>query len=244
MLELLKQGYARLLDTSVERFAAPGFHFVVTPKRDLPEWANWVHPIWFMKIDDTVICSVSPAYAVRTKQIVVDVAIDTLLSAELLIQVHSITKEQGSVHPEWVQCELLYYPHAYPPDSPSGYLVECLQPSDERSKYFLRNFDGGGYGIRAEDGSIAAHACIKDKGLLQEIAVGTEPAYQRRGMGKAVVAAAVAQILQQGKVPVYWPDSLQNAASYKLAYALGFQKAGEMLFCCYAQSDWVGFPLE
>lgn len=243
MIRLLKQGYAHLLDTTVETLATPGLHWVVSPKRDQPEWANWVHPIWFFKMENSVVCSVSPTYATRTQQIMADVVMASLLDRALLTRAHLITDGQSALELEWVQCELLYYPHADPPVLRSDHAIEPLQPTDERSRRFLRNFDGGVYGLRAEDGVMAAHAFIKNKGALQEIAVGTEPAYQRRGLGKAVVAAAVAQILRQGKVPVYWPDSLQNTGSYRLAYALGLQKVAEMLFCCYAQPDWEGFPL-
>lgn len=243
MLNLLKQGYAQLLDTTIETLTPPGLHFVVTPKRDQPEWANWVHPIWFFKIDNSVVCSVSPSYATRTQAMMAGAVMDTLLADRLLRRAQAITAEQNAVALEWVRCELLYYPDADPPALSTGYPVEPLQPTDERSRAFLRNFDGGVYGIRAADGVMAAHAFIKNKGVLQEIAVGTEPAYQRRGLGRAVVAAAVARILQQGKVPVYWPDSLANVNSYRLAYAVGFQKVAEMLFCCYAQPEWSGFPL-
>ncbi|MEZ4733665.1 MAG: GNAT family N-acetyltransferase [Caldilineaceae bacterium] len=244
MIELLKQGYARLLDVNVDRLATPGIHVVVTGRREQPEWANWVHPIWFFQMANTVIGSVAPAYAAAAQQITAHLTPDTLLCSEMVALAHSSTEALGPADLEWVQCELLYYPSPQPPTRSSGYTVEKLQPTDEHSRYFLRNFDGGGYGIRATDGTIAAHACIKNKGLLYEIAVGTEAAYRRRGMGKAVVAAAVAHILQQGKVPVYWPDSLNNIASYQLAYSLGFQKVAEMFFCCYAVPDWPGFLVE
>lgn len=248
MMKRLKQGYAQLLDASLEYFETPGTHFVVTAMRDQPEWANWVQPIWLMKIGNTVLCSVSPAYATKLQHLLLGVVLDTLCSPDLLALMQRITEEPAEDTPrvlglEWVQCELLYYPDTVPPALPSVHRVESLLPSDQQARRFLRDFDGGGYGIRAEDGTIAAHACIKNKGLLQEIAVGTESAYRQRGMGKAVVAAAVTQILQQSKLPVYWPDSLQNVASYQLAYALGFQKGAEMLFCCYALPNWSGFAL-
>ena len=67
-------------------------------------------------------------------------------------------------------------------------------------------FDGGVFAILEND-RVASHAGIKDKGLIQEIAVGTEPEFQRRGFGKAVVAAAIRHILAQGKVVVYIPDN-------------------------------------
>lgn len=245
MLDSLKQGYAHLLDINVAFFGEPGIHIVVTAKRDLPEWANWVQPIWFLAIDDAVVCSVSPACAAAVKQVTADLTNTSLLDPELLALVHPITEPQpqNDGELEWVQCELLCYTRSTPPALLSDHTIERLQPIDERSRGILRNFDGGGYVVRADDGSIAAYAGIKNKGLLQEIAVGTEPDYRRRGMGKAVVAAAVAQILHNGRVPVYWPDSVENLASYQLAYALGFQKVAEMLFCCYALPDWAGFPV-
>jgi GNAT superfamily N-acetyltransferase len=233
MLEKFKQGYASMLGVSPDVMDKPGITFVVTPLRQEPEWANYVFPIWFFAFGDMLICSIAPAYAEQTKVTFANLKADALLHPETLALAHSLIEVQPAVGQEWVQCELFCYPHAQPPALTSVYPVEKLQPIDERSARFLRSFDGGVYAIRDHTGYIAAHAGIKNKGLIQEIAVGTEAGYQRRGLGKAVVASAVAEILRQGKVATYWPDSVENKASYALAHSLGFEKVAEMLFFCY-----------
>jgi RimJ/RimL family protein N-acetyltransferase len=243
MLHKLKQGYARLLDAPVEALDRPGFSLVATPAREQPEWANWLFPVWLFAIGPSLICSVSPPYAGPARTAFESLSPQTLLDAETLTRARQVIDDRMAAQREWVQCELFFYPHSQPPDLAAPYPVEKLQPGDEQAIDFLRNFDGGAYGLRAENGQIIAHACIKNKGLLQEIAVGVEAGYRRRGLAKAVVAQAIAAILNQGKVPVYWPDSPRNTASYRLAAALGFQKAAEMCFCCYELPGWAGFPL-
>jgi RimJ/RimL family protein N-acetyltransferase len=243
ILHRLKQGYAHLLDAPVEALDRPGFTLVVTPAREQPEWANWIFPIWLFAIGSSLICSVSPGYAEPAQAAFASLPLKTLLNQETLTRARRVIDDRTATGQEWVQCELFFYPHPRPPDLAAAYPVEKLQPVDEQAVDFLRSFDGGAYGIRAENGEIIAHAGIKNKGLLQEIAVGVEAGYRQRGLSKVVVAQAIVAILNQGKVPVYWPDSLRNTASYRLAAALGFQKAAEMCFCCYELPGWAGFPL-
>lgn len=241
MLEKLKQGYARMLGISADVLDKPGITFVVTTLRNEPEWANYVFPVWLFSLGDTLICSIAPDYAEPAKVAFADLSVDALLQPETLTRAQSLLTAQPTAGREWVQCELFFYPHAQPPALTSLHPVEKLQPVDERSARFLRSFGGGVYAIRDHTGYIAAHAGIKNKGLIQEIAVGTEAGYQRRGLGKAVVAGAVAEILRQGKVATYWPDSVENRASYALARSLGFRKVAEMLFFCYELPNWSGF---
>lgn len=233
ILQKLKLGYAHLLDISAEVMDKPGFTLIETSLRDRPEWANWVHPIWLFAIGLTLVCSVSPHYVKRAEIAFGSLPANVLLSAETLALARTVLDDRTARGKEWVQCEVLFYPHRQPPNLASPYQVEKLQPDSDRASRFLRGFDGGVFGIRFENDYIAAHAGIKNKGLLQEIAVGVEEGYRQRGLGKAVVAHAVAAILVQDKVPVYWPDSVKNTASYALAYSLGFEKVAEMCFCCY-----------
>lgn len=93
----------------------------------------------------------------------------------------------------------------------------------------LGNFLIGTYAIFDQDNQIVSCAGIKDHGFINEIAVGTEPEHRKKGMGKAVVACAVADILSRDRIPVYVPDSLTNDGSYALARSLGFEKIGEMM---------------
>jgi GNAT superfamily N-acetyltransferase len=120
-----------------------------------------------------------------------------------------------------------------------GYdLTEALP--DHSSLTRIPQFDGGVYVIRHDDGSIGAHAGIKNKGIIQEIAVATEPRFQRQGMGQAVVVHAIAAILAQGNVP----DTMSTIASYALAEALGFERVVEAVFWEYELSNWRGFAVK
>jgi len=238
MLQKFKESYAHLLDVPLAAFAQTGFVLHKTEKRNEPEWASWIQLVWFFSIDTVLICSVAPAYAKQVEAIVERCGSDPLLSEMWLAQTQSSIDGQ-----EWVQCELFYYPTQTPPQQSSQYTVEQLQPGEPQADRLLRNFDGGVYVIRDANGKLAAHAAIKKKGLLREIAVGTQPEYRQRGMGRAVVAYAVQEILTQGYVPTYWPDSLDNKASYALAASVGFVKIAEMLFCAYERPGWSGFTV-
>lgn len=219
-------------------FDHPGFTLVETQQRDEPEWAGWIHPLWIHSFQGAVVCSVSPSLATRAQEVLSMDPPGNLLSAEALAQAQQVTNQW-----EWVQCEVFYYPYDKPPAVAADHAIEAMRPGDPEADRRLRNFDGGVFAIRDETGQVLSAAYIKDKGVLQEIAVGTHLEYQRQGLGKAVVAEAVRAILQAGKVPVYWPDSRENQASYALAQSLGFVKVAEMLFCCYERPDWKGFPL-
>jgi GNAT superfamily N-acetyltransferase len=102
---------------------------------------------------------------------------------------------------EWVQREILCYSKSYAPKFDTTYYAELLASGDPAADVLLAQFDGGVYAVRDSSGGIAAHAGIKNKGVIREIAVGTAPQFQRRGMGKAVVAQAVAATIAQGNVP-------------------------------------------
>jgi hypothetical protein len=230
------RGYAQLLDAPVEKFLADGLTFVTTPVRDLPEWANWIQPVWLFGFENAVICSVSPTYAEAAQDSLADVRADTLLSDATLARATSIAPDL-----EWVRCELFYYPHDGPPQIAHEYTVEKLLPGQPGATNYLRNFDGGVYVIWNPQKEITAAAFIKNKGLIREIAVGTDEVYRRQGRGSAVVAHAIREILAQGKVATYWPDNFENKGSYAIARSVGMVKGAEMLFCAYQQAEWQGF---
>jgi hypothetical protein len=52
MADKLREGYAALLHAQVASLERPGFTFVQTDRRDSPEWANWVQPIWPDSLDN------------------------------------------------------------------------------------------------------------------------------------------------------------------------------------------------
>lgn len=238
VIQKLKQGYAHLLDVPVEAFETTGLTFIETKMRELPEWANWVMPLWLLCIGSAIICSVAPQYTAVAKTIIESIKTKNLLSPKMLREAHNLIDLEG-----WQQREIFFYPCQQPPSFVSPYQVEKLKPGT-RGDNFLKGFDGGVFVIRNQGGEIASHAGIKNKGMLNEIAVGTEPAYQRKGMGQAVVAKAVVEIITQDRVPVFIPDKLSNTVSYALARSMSFEKVGEMLFWEYEQSDWKGFPVD
>jgi GNAT superfamily N-acetyltransferase len=238
VLQKLKQGYARLLDVPVECFEKPDFILVETTIRESAEWANWVMPVWLLSIESSIVCSVSPKYARLVQTLFGSMVIETLINPELWEKAHCLIDAEG-----WRQREIFFYPNSQPPPLTTPYQVEKLKLGDKVAEPFLRAFDGGVYAIRDQAGQIASHAGIKNKGLINEIAVGTEPEYQKKGMGKAVVTHAVTGILARGTVPALIPDTVTNVASYALAHSFGFQKVGEMLFWEYELLKWKGFPL-
>lgn len=235
--KLFQEGYAKILGISSSQLSEPGTIFVSTPVRSLPEWANWVHPIWFFALDDTLICSVAPHFDEEAKTILASIQGNSLLDSKAR-EVAGFTYQTGV---EWVQCELFCYLSDQPPAISSSHKVEDVKPDDPNAQHLFRNFDGGVYAIRNSEGQIVSQAAVKNKGIINEIAVGTQPNYRRQGMGATVVAYAVQQILAKGRIPTYWPDRLDNVGSYAIAQAVGFQKIADMLFCCYPESDWPGF---
>jgi GNAT superfamily N-acetyltransferase len=228
----LLQGYAALLDAPVEAFYTDHLSIVSTPIRDLPEWANWIQPIWLFGFEQAVVCSVSPRYAEAAQVTLAEVTAATLLSDTVLACASMLEPRL-----EWVRCELFYYPHEQPPLLQSEYKVERLQAGEPGAERHLRTFDGGVYVIRDKDREITSAAFIKNKGIIREIAVGTDAAYRRQGRGKAVVLRAIQEIAAQGCVATYWPDGFDNLGSYTLAKSVGMVKVAEMLFCCYEADE-------
>lgn len=236
MLQKLKEGYAHLLNAPLSAFDQSGFILIETNIRDEPEWASWIQPVWLFSMGSVVICSVSPRYTAQTETMLKGILPNELLDRGILHKASSIIADK-----EWVQCELFFYPSLQSPKQSFPYTVEALQPGEKGAEKLLRNFDGGVYVIRNSAGQIASHAAVKNKGLIREIAVGTQPSYRRQGMGRAVVAYAIHEILAIGCVPTYWPDSLENTPSYALAQSIGFVKVAQMLFCAYERPGWPGF---
>lgn len=237
VIQKVKLGYARLLDVPVKAFETPGFTFVETNRRESAEWAKWVLPVWLLSIGHAVVCSVAPRYSERAKTTFGLANDKALINPELLETAHMLIQVEG-----WRQREIFFYSSQQPPPVVTLYQVEKIKPGGEDDS-FLKAFDGGVYAVRNEAGTIVSHAGIKNKGVLNEIAVGTEPEYRQMGVGTAVVAKAVTEILATGNVPIFVPDRLTNTASYRLARSLGFEKVGEMLFWEYELPGWEGFPV-
>jgi GNAT superfamily N-acetyltransferase len=225
-------GYAALMDVDETLFSTPGVHTVETAVRDRPEWANWLIPIWFIRINAAMVCSVSPAYREVADNTIGLLSHVSLLDPDLAPQVTALT-----IGGEWRQREIFVYPtKATPNATHQQEVVHLTAGHGPQAQSLLKVFDGGVFAI-LDNGQVASHAGIKNKGLIQEIAVGTRPNWQKRGFGKAVVAAAVGHILTQQKVVTYVPDLLGNTASYALARSLGFAKFAETLLWDFERDE-------
>ncbi len=213
-----------MIGVSETAFYTPGFFLEVIERRAEVAWENWLQPIWLVRLGETTVCTLAPTYARLAEKVFGSWNGRSLLSPELYREAQKCFGALG-----WQPLEILYYPGAE--ISPQGMSQRAVRLEKDHPAYdeFSRAFSGSTYVVLNENRHVLSWAGIKDHGWINEIAVGTEVGHRRKGLGKAVVAQAVADILSRGRVPVYVPDALTNAGSYALAYSLGFQKAGEML---------------
>ncbi len=217
-------GYAALIGVPDSAFDTPGFFLEVIEKRAEVAWANWLQPIWLVRLGQTTVCTTAPGYARLAESVFGSWNEQSLLSPELLRETQKCFGALG-----WQPLEILYYPAADILLPEISYRVVRLEKDHRAFEEFSQAFSGNTYVILDGNHRILSWVGIKDHGRINEIAVGTEVGHRRKGLGKAVVARAVADILSRDRVPIYVPDDLANTASYALAYSLGFQKAGEML---------------
>jgi hypothetical protein len=82
----LKRAYAYLLDAPPDVFDRTGITFIVTTRREQPEWANWILPVWLFKIEEVIVCSVTPFYAPAVRAIFSATPIHTLMDRRLFLQ--------------------------------------------------------------------------------------------------------------------------------------------------------------
>ena len=215
----LRLGYASLLGVPATVFDAPGFVFEIVEKRSNVAWGgNWFQPIWAVSLFQTTV-PVASEYARQAKKIFGSLQYQSLLSSELIAEVQTCFGPDG-----WQGLEILYYPCGSLPDEDPKHRVCKLSREHPEYRKYAPEFSGGTYVIFDPDDQILSWAGIKDHGAINEIAVGTVPEHRRRGLGKAAVACAVADILSRGRVPVYVPDAVTNQGSYALARSLGFRK--------------------
>jgi hypothetical protein len=221
----LKSGYAGLIGAPAAAFDRNGLVFEVLERRAQGAWGgNWFQPIWAVSLGQATVCAVAPEYAGQAKSVMGSFHFDALLSPELVSAV-----QQCFVPGEWQALEIFYYPEASIALGELQYPVAKLSAGHPEYAAYSAEFSGGSYVILDRNQRIISCAGIKDHGAINEISVATELEYRQKGMGRAVVSRAVADILSRNCVPVYVPDALTNQGSYALARSMGFEKAGEML---------------
>jgi GNAT superfamily N-acetyltransferase len=102
---------------------------------------------------------------------------------------------------------------------------EWVPADDPGVPGWLRPFGGKVLMVR-EDGKYVAGLGVKRHDELgREVAVATEEAWRGRGLARALVARAAADILRHGGVPIYL-HGRGNAASARVAEATGFADRG------------------
>lgn len=79
--------------------------------------------------------------------------------------------------------------------------------------------------IRSGDKVVAAAGTNWRSPFCAEVYVYTEPEFQRRGWGRAVIRAATAGLLREGLLPLYMVEEA-NVASILLAEAAGYTDTG------------------
>ena len=235
-LAKLKRGYAQLLDVSVRAFAVKGLVTGVTRRRESPDWADWLVPVWLMSMDGATICSVAPRFAEPVSK-----ALKGLVFHDPLLPLTRQILEEACGDQRFWPVELFAYLRPNPPEPPSQTRIDLLATGDPHAKQVLGDFDGEVYAVRDDQGHILAHAGIKNRGLIQEIAVLTKEPHRNQGLGKALVAHATREILARGLMPVYSPNRMDNKSSYRVVNTLGFEKVGEMLMLMYRVPSWTGF---
>jgi GNAT superfamily N-acetyltransferase len=102
---------------------------------------------------------------------------------------------------------------------------EWVPADDPGVPAWLRPFGGRVLMVR-EDGEYVAGLGVKRHDELgREVAVATEEAWRGRGLARALVARAAADILRRGGVPIYL-HGRGNAASARVAEVAGFPDRG------------------
>ncbi len=110
-----------------------------------------------------------------------------------------------------------------PPDvDPVGEWVPADHPDVPA---WLRPFGGKVLVVRENGQYVAGLGVKRHDELGQEVAVATEEPWRGRGLGRALVSRAAADILRRGGVPIYLHGQA-NAASAHVAEAAGFPDRG------------------
>ena len=93
---------------------------------------------------------------------------------------------------------------------------------------FAELMDGVGvFGLLAgDDPALGVILCRVVAGEMEVLTVGVDPAARRRGVGKALVVAAVGAARQAGAETAFLEVAVDNAAAAALYAGLGFRRAG------------------
>jgi GNAT superfamily N-acetyltransferase len=187
------------------------------PGRVEPGWDGQVHPVIGVSSPDGTVLSVPPEVLGAAQRLAADGGLDAL-ATRLGPMLGRPDARLGTGVFRWSESP--------PPATRLPDAGEWVAFDEVRVPAWLRPFGGQVLVAWAEDGSYAAGVGIKRHDeFAQELAVGTEPQYGGRGLGRRLVAQAARHLVARGIVPTYLHDP-RNIASAKVADAAGFPDRG------------------
>ncbi len=107
----------------------------------------------------------------------------------------------------------------------AGPVGDWVAADDPDVPAWLRPFGGKVLVVRENGQYVAGLGIKRHDELGQEVAVATEERWRGRGLARALVTRAAADILRRGGVPIYL-HGRTNAASARVAEAAGFPDRG------------------
>lgn len=192
---------------------------VIWPGRDLPGWDGTTWLGLGVESPLGAVLSLSPRLVAETHA--VD---DRLLAAALAAPDPALAISTALGQPGLKVSRSTFRWSDQPAELPEvGEWVHCEDP---RVPAWLQAFNSDVLVAWDDQGQVAAGVGRKRHNRFgHELAVGTEPAHQGRGLARKLIAQAARRVLADGTVPLYFhlPD---NAASARVADAAGFPDRG------------------
>jgi RimJ/RimL family protein N-acetyltransferase len=227
-----------------EGLFASGERIFACEQRNLPLCVHTRTPILATRHRDRVIFSIAPEYEADLRSWLKDRPFPDL-SDDLLGEIDDFFLPRLPLHSVWRMLRLTTTrENLVVPDGVER--AEVL--TEAHREAFFRRMKGRGKLVRQtywrralpsieegrrfaviEDGKMVADGHVSDIDWGGgNIAVGTDPEWQRKGYASAVVCRATEWCLDHDIVPVYWVD-VRNEPSVKLAEKLGFTVQAEEL---------------
>ncbi|MEV1158561.1 GNAT family N-acetyltransferase [Micromonospora chokoriensis] len=200
--------------------AGPGLHVVASHRRAQPAWDGRLRPALAVDTGQSGVLSVAPERVAAIRSLVRRTP-DRLLAA--------LPEAVGL--PDWCVHDGSFRWSVAPAPLPDA--GEWTDPTAPGLPPWLRLFDQPVLVVRDPDGAYLAGAGIKRHDAYgHELAVGTVPAAQGRGLARRLVAQAARRVLDEGAVPTYLHER-DNRASARVADAAGFPDRGWRAYGVY-----------
>ncbi|MDD3050113.1 MAG: GNAT family N-acetyltransferase [Candidatus Cloacimonetes bacterium] len=214
---------------------------IACKRRSEPFCFYYRHLIIATQIEDNYFCSVAPEYAevlsgelnfnttetVDEKLMAIDDALCKLLEHYSIAKFYSNTNDKNTFRPYEVSDEIVVLSDKY---RDMFFSPWPLRGNGYKEKYWRKReqlIRDGRYFMCIKDGRPASYSYITDiDNGGANIAVVTNPAYRKMGLGKAVVSKATEWCLERNILPIYVVDQT-NTASINLAESLGYERMTE-----------------